>query len=610
MQRRAPRAALIAAIAAAIVLFGGGLVPRASAVTPDPSDVVLVLDFSGSILEDAANRNRFAAALQGIADRIDQISADLVAGDATVSIVQFATRAVDTPGCVNLKLLGSPDAVGHFADCLRSVAAAYRKGLAPALTKSIGTDTNYVAAMERAASHLPAGAARPALILFTDGKHDVTGVPALQVPTTQARLFGTRSPFALLPVGMGLDPGKRDALAAGLERLRVIRDMPACVSGATFDWPQVVFETADQAGSAVAVALQNATCTFSVAPTPSPSPTPAPVPIRVQGIKLSAADGKIELTWSPVVTTAGASAPPVADYQARCRPAGGGDGDWIASTEGASPEPKATVEGLANGTSYECQVAAGDGSGTPLWNAAGSTTPLGRPAAPPKPTVEAQNRAVQVNLPAAASGVARYRIECSSDNGASWQLKTDAAAGDPAAQVGGLVNGTDYVCRVYAANAIGVSDASPLSDASRPCSSPLECNGLFLPVVGGLVALFLGGILVALVALVRGRTTGYVIAVVDVVHSTNVGHGSTLGLGFVRDPASRSITGIVADRGPSADIRIRRLRGGRFEVRDKAGSRVVADGDPVTVTDGTGGRHSLVLRAFATNAASRVVTRR
>jgi hypothetical protein len=68
--------------------------------------------------------------------------------------------------------------------------------------------------------------------------------------------------------------------------------------------------------------------------------------------------------------------------------------------------------------------------------------------------------------------------------------------------------------------------------------------------------------------------------------------------------------GIVADRGRKADIRIRRLRHDRFEVRDKTGTHVVGDGDAVVVSDSVGGRHSLVLRAFSTNAASQVATRR
>ncbi len=52
---------------------------------PDQSDVVLVLDFSASILDDPVNRDRFAAALDRIADRVDATSADLVAGDTTVT---------------------------------------------------------------------------------------------------------------------------------------------------------------------------------------------------------------------------------------------------------------------------------------------------------------------------------------------------------------------------------------------------------------------------------------------------------------------------------------------------------------------------------------------
>jgi hypothetical protein len=276
-----------------------------------------------------------------------------------------------------------------------------------------------------------------------------------------------------------------------------------------------------------------------------------------------------------------------------------------------SLEPKATVSGLTNGVAYQCEVAAvGTSSAEVGWTPAGGITPIGKPAAPAKPTVEAQNGAVAVSIGGAADPTARYHLECSGDNGTSWPARVDTSTGDNTAVVGQLTNGVSYVCRAFAENAVGISAASPLSDAVRPCSGPLECNGLLLPLVGALGALLLGGILIALVALVRGRTTGYVIAVVDVVHSANVGHGSTLGIGFLRDPAARTITGIVADRGSTADIRIRRRRNGGFVVRDRSGRHEVADGDPVVVTDGTGGRHSLVLRAFDTNAASEVARRR
>jgi hypothetical protein len=596
----------LATIVVVVLLVIGGLAPKTVAQTPDRSDVVLVLDFSASILDDKTTRNRFGAALERIADRVDETSGDLVAGDATVTIVQFATRAAGYPGCSDLKLLDSPETVTAFANCLRSVAGAYRKGLTSALTNRIGVDTNYVAAMEEAARHLPADAVRPTMILFTDGKHDVKGVPVSRVQPTLERLFGARTPFALLPVGMGLDPKKRTELASGLEALKVIRDMPACVSGATFEWPQVVFQSADEAGNAVAVALADATCTFTAAPVPTPPPAPTAAPVT--GIRLAPGDGRIDVSWTRAGAVGGSSPAPIVDYLVQCRAA---DGVNIESTEGISLDTTATVEGLANGTAYQCEVAAVGLAGPGPWTAASAAvTPTGRPPAPGKPTVDPMNSAVQVRIaPEAGAIVTRYRFECSGDNGATWPGAIDVSADTTTAQIGNLANGVGYVCRAFAANSIGVSDASPLSDAVKPCGSLLECNAVLLPVVGALVLVLIGGILAALITLFRGRTKGHVVAVLDVVHTANVGHGSRLGIALVRAPETRAVTGIVAERGPQADIRVRRLRGGRFEVRDKVGRHIVEDGHPVVVVDSIGVRHGLVLQAFATNAASRVASR-
>ncbi|MEP6638258.1 MAG: hypothetical protein ABJC39_02830, partial [Chloroflexota bacterium] len=89
-----PRARTVVMILIGLLTGAGlaptALAPTARAATPDRSEVVLVFDFSASILNDKANRNRFGAALEGIAARVEATSADLVAGDATVSIVQFA----------------------------------------------------------------------------------------------------------------------------------------------------------------------------------------------------------------------------------------------------------------------------------------------------------------------------------------------------------------------------------------------------------------------------------------------------------------------------------------------------------------------------------------
>jgi hypothetical protein len=593
--------AFVATLAAALVL-GSGLAPDVLAQTaPDRSDVVLVFDFSASILEEPENRNRFGAALERIADRVDETSSDLIAGDATVSFVQFAARAADYEGCTDIKLLGDTDAVARFADCLRSVAGEYRTGLAPALTRAIGIDTNYVAAMEQAATHLPPDAVRPALILFTDGKHDVRGVPVSEVQPARDRLFAGRSPFALLPVGMGLDPGQRDVLEAGLTGLRSITDMPPCVGGTVFDWPQVVFESPDEAGNAVAVALEDATCTFTVAPAPTATPTPIPAPTVVQGIRLEPSDGAIELTWSaPAATSA-----EIVDYRIRCR---ADDGDWIEAQDAVSPETSATVQGLTNGTAYRCEVAAVGQESTGAWTAAtGTVTPLGRPAAPQKPSVEPLDSALRISVvPDDEASVSGYRYECSGDNGVTWVSDVEVGSSDTGARVGDLENGVGYVCRAFASNAVGRSDASPLSDAVRPCGSLLECNPLLAPIVGILSIILVGGLLAAFVALYRERSRGYVVAVVDVVHIANLGHGSRLGLRFEREAGTRQVTGIVTDRSRDAEIRIRHLRGGRFEVKDKSGRHVTMSGEPIVAIDARGVRHQLTLQAFATNAASPV----
>jgi hypothetical protein len=418
-----------------------------------------------------------------------------------------------------MKLLNSPATVAQFAGCLRTVAAAYRKGLDPALTKAIGVDTNYVAAMELTARHLPTDAIRPAMILFTDGKHDVKGVPASAVPIAEAQLFGSRTPFALLPVGMGLDPKERGALATGLLNLKIVRDMPACVSGAVFDWPNVVFQSADEAGNAVAVALQDATCTFTVEATPTPEPTPTPTPVP-------------------------------------------------------TPPP----------------------------------TPMPLPGVPGKPTVEPMNRAVKISVaPMDATEVSAYHYECSSDNGGTWPAKGDVSASDgTTAQVGNLTNGVDYVCRAFAQNISGLGGASALSDVVRPCGSAIQCNPLLPPILAVLGLLAILGLLAVIFAVYRNRPTGYVVAVVDVVHTANLGHGRRLGIRFVRGPHGRYVTEIVADRSSKADLRIRPRSGDRFEVTDRKGRHITNSGEPIVLEDSMGVRHEVVLRAFATNSAAAV----
>ena len=85
MSRLGPRVLAAINIALAVMLAGAAPLSTVRAQgEPDRSDVVLVLDFSASILDEPATRNRFGAALERIADRVEATSADLITGDTTL----------------------------------------------------------------------------------------------------------------------------------------------------------------------------------------------------------------------------------------------------------------------------------------------------------------------------------------------------------------------------------------------------------------------------------------------------------------------------------------------------------------------------------------------
>jgi hypothetical protein len=447
--------------------------------------------------------------------------------------------------------------------------------------------------MEAAAEHLPANSARPAVIFFTDGRHEVAGVPVGQVVPARDRLFGDRSPFALLPVGMGLDPADRPTLEAGLESLRVSRDFERC-EGGPLEWPTVVFESADAAGQAVGVALQDVSCTFTVEPTPTPVPTATPVPPATVGnLDPEAGDGSITLTWTP---PADADANPVVDYQVRCTPATGGDA--IESSEGESTETTATVEGLANGVEYSCEVVAVRASGPDPEGVAEAMTPFGPPPAPAKPTVAVGDRSAQLNvaMPAGAP-VTQFLYECSSDGGATWPVEGSASGRQPSFDVTTLANGTEYVCRVSAANENGTSEASPLTDAFRPCSGLIDCNPIVLPLFGALLALLVAAALLAVYRRYRGRQV-YVTVQVDGFSSVSLGRGPTVRMRFIRQGSYNRVTGIAPADAREADVRIRYAGGEKFEIRSKRTRTKAEFGRPVDVADDHGVVHSIVVRAF------------
>ena len=220
---------------------------------------------------------------------------------------------------------------------------------------------------------------RPALILFTDGKHDVKGVPGEpgRCPTRD-QLFGNRTPFALLPVGMGLDPKERGALTAGLDRLKIVKDMPACASGATLRLADRLLQLAGRGGQRRRGRAPGRDLHVHRRPDADPA-DPAAGTDRGPGPG-HPGRARRQQDRRDVVAAGSRAAPRSPTTRSAASPV---DGDPVESTEGVSIQPHTTVEGLANGTSYTCEVATVSAGGVGPWVAATTAATPDRQAARP-----------------------------------------------------------------------------------------------------------------------------------------------------------------------------------------------------------------------------------
>ena len=193
--------------------------------------------------------------------------------------------------------------------------------------------------------------------------------------------------------------------------------------------------------------------------------------------------------------------------------------------------------------------------------------------------------------------VTGFDFQCSTDGGGTWTVQRKIGGDVGKVEIGGLTNGTEYVCRASAINESGTGEASPLSDAFRPCSGLLDCNPLLLIPIGGLVLLIAAWLLLALIRRRAGRAV-YVTAQLDQFTPVSLGRGPKVGMAFVKRGSGNRVSGIVPAEGRKADVRIRYTGGVTFQV-DGGGRRHKTEfGRVAQVTDPDGRTHELVLRAF------------
>ena len=201
-----------------------------------------------------------------------------------------------------------------------------------------------------------------------------------------------------------------------------------------------------------------------------------------------------------------------------------------------------------------------------------------------------------------------FDFECSADGGATWTAKRSVDGDRPTVEIGGLTNGTDYVCRAFKEQRqrrrrrhrcrMRSGRARASSAAIRSCwSLSADCG----PARAGLA--------VHLLRRMAGRAV-YVTAQVDQFALVWLGRGPKVGMAFVRRGQSNRVAGIVPAEGRSADVRIRYAGGVTFEVASGGRKRKTEFGRPVQVTDRDGRVHELVLRAYDRAAAAGTPRRR
>ena len=357
---RRSSAALVALVLMLVGAVGLAGVPSARAQqAPDKSDVVILLDFSASILQDKANRQRFGdgAGPDRRPGRRDLAGPRGGRRDAVARPVR-GPRHATIPAAPTSR----PWARRGTWRSSRTACAAWPGPTARASTRtsasgSASTRTTWPR-WSRRLRHLPEDSVRPAAILLTDGKHDVAGVPGQPGPS-RARP-PVRRPLAVRAAAGGHGPRRRSErgqLKRGLDALqdhpghagvRQRRDVRLAADRRSTPRPR--------RATRWRVALQNVTCTFTgrahahAAPDADADARAAAGP----GPEHRGGRGKRR----DPAHLAGARRRTGRRRRLR-RPLPHGPGRAGSNpTEGTSTTTNAAITGVDNGAPYECQVAA------------------------------------------------------------------------------------------------------------------------------------------------------------------------------------------------------------------------------------------------------------
>ena len=195
-------------------------------------------------------------------------------------------------------------------------------------------------------------------------------------------------------------------------------------------------------------------------------PVKAPgAPTAVTG---AAGNTEVALSWTAPANNGGSA---ITDYVIEYSSNSGST--WVTFSDNTSTSTSATVTGLTNGTSYVFKVAAKNSAGTGNYSASSpSLTPVTTPGAPQSVTGTAGDMQVSLTWTAPANNggnaITNYSIQYSSNSGSTWSEAINTGSTSTSHTVTGLTNGTAYVFKLAAVNAVGTGSYSTASASVTP----------------------------------------------------------------------------------------------------------------------------------------------
>ncbi len=201
----------------------------------------------------------------------------------------------------------------------------------------------------------------------------------------------------------------------------------------------------------------------------SVSVTPAGPPFAPSGLSAVAGNGSATVSFTP----GSANGSPITNYQYST------DGTTFISLSPADDSSPVTITGLTNGSSYTITLRAVNAVGTSTASSSVSVTLAGAPSAPSGLSAVAGDRSATVSFtPGSANGSPITNYQYSMNESIFTELNPPDTSSP--ITITGLTNGTPYLIKLKAINAVGLSEASSASNSVTPVSVTVAAPSLVL----------------------------------------------------------------------------------------------------------------------------------